>query len=86
MQRTRHGLLYTVAGEDEQVTFEMKLQVIRSKGRANRLFVNVPLALAGALDMKAGERLRWQLLNRSDLRLVRLDAPEPTKAANAGKK
>ena len=59
-----------------QVLFEMKLQAIRSKGRAGRLFVNVPLALAAALDMHPGERLRWQLLNRSDLRLIRLDAPE----------
>ncbi len=60
-----------------QVVFEMKLQAIRSKGRATRLFVNVPLALAAALDMQPGERLRWQLLNRSDLRLIRLDAPVP---------
>jgi hypothetical protein len=51
----------------------MKLQAIRSKGRAARLFVNVPLALAAALDMHPGERLRWQLLDRSDLRLIRLD-------------
>jgi len=57
----------------------MKLQVIRSKGRATRLFVNVPLALAAALDMQPGERLRWQLLNRSDLRLIRLDALAPEK-------
>lgn len=63
-----------------QVLFEMKLQAIRSKDRAGRLFVNVPLALAAALDMHPGERLRWQLLNRSDLRSIRLDAPEPKKA------
>jgi hypothetical protein len=55
----------------------MKLQAIRSKGRPTRLFVNVPLALAGALDMKPGERLRWQLLDRADLRLIRLD-DQPT--------
>jgi hypothetical protein len=63
-----------------QLLFEMKLQAIRSKGRAGRLFVNVPRALAAALDMHPGERLRWQLLNRSDLRLIRLDAPEPKKS------
>jgi len=63
-----------------QVRFEMKLQAIRSQGRAARLFVNVPLALAAALDMQPGERLRWQLLNRSDLRLIRLDAPKRKKA------
>jgi hypothetical protein len=63
-----------------QVLFEMKLQAIRSQGRATRLFVNVPLALAAALDMHPGERLRWQLLGRSELRLIRLDAPRPKKA------
>lgn len=62
-----------------QAEYEMKLQVIRSKGRATRLFVNIPLPLAAALDMQAGERVRWQLLARSDLRLIRLDAPMATK-------
>jgi len=58
----------------------MKLQVIRSKGRLTRLFVNVPVALASALDMQPGERLRWQLLNRSDLRLIRLGRSAPQKS------
>ena len=80
MERKWHGLPFKVASEEAQVLFEMKLQAIRSKGRAARLFVNVPLALAAALDMHPGERLRWQLLDRSDLRLVRLDAPKPKKA------
>jgi hypothetical protein len=79
MERKRHRLPFKVASEEAQVLFEMKLQAIRSKGRAARLFVNVPLALAAALDMHPGERLRWQLLNRSDLRLIRLDAPKPKK-------
>jgi hypothetical protein len=61
-----------------QAEFEMKVQMIRSKGRATRLFVNVPLPLAAALDLQAGERVRWQLLARSELRLIRL-APAPTK-------
>ena len=62
-----------------QAEYEMKLQVIRSKGRATRLFVNIPLPLAAALDMQAGERIRWQLVDRSDLRLIRLDAPATSK-------
>ncbi|MGD0412673.1 MAG: hypothetical protein ABSC18_13345 [Verrucomicrobiota bacterium] len=61
-----------------QAEFEMKVQVIRSQGRATRLFVNVPLPLAAALDLQAGERVRWQLLTRSELRLIRLEPP-PTK-------
>ena len=61
-----------------QAEFEMKVQVIRSQGRATRLFVNVPLPLAAALDLQAGELVRWQLLTRSELRLIRLEPP-PTK-------
>ena len=62
-----------------QAEYEMKMQVIRYKGRAARLFVNIPMPLAAALDIQAGERIRWQLLGRSDLRLVRLEAPSPAK-------
>jgi len=62
-----------------QAEFEMKVQMIRSKGRATRLFVNVPLPLAAALDLQAGERVRWQLLARSDLRLIRLHPPSAKK-------
>ena len=57
----------------------MKVQVIRSQGRAARVFVNIPMPLAAALDVQAGERVRWQLLGRSELRLVRLEAPSPVK-------
>ena len=62
-----------------QAEYEMKIQVIRSQGRAARLFVNIPLPLAAALDIQAGERVRWQLLGRSELRLVRLEAITPAK-------
>ena len=62
-----------------QAEYEMKMQVIRSQGRASRLFVNIPMPLAAALDIQSGERVRWQLLGRSELRLVRLEAPTPAK-------
>jgi len=58
-----------------QAEYVMKVQVIRSKRRPPRFFVNMPLPLAAALDLEAGERVQWQLLGRSDLRLNRLDAP-----------
>jgi hypothetical protein len=60
-----------------QAEFQMKVQVIRSKGRATRLFINVPLPLAAALDLQAGEPVRWQLLDRASLRLIRLAPPRP---------
>jgi len=58
-----------------QATYVMRVQVIRSKGQAARFFVNLPIPLAAALDIHAGEEVQWQLLGRSDLRLIRLAAP-----------
>ena len=63
--------------QEEYAQYVMKVQIIRSKGRPPRFFVNVPLPLAAALDLAAGERVQWQLLDRSDLRLKRLAAPRP---------
>jgi hypothetical protein len=63
-----------------QAQYEIKVQVIRSKGRAARVFVNIPMPLAAALDIQAGERVRWQLLDRSELRLVRLESPNPSES------
>ena len=62
-----------------QAEYIMKVQVIRSKCRPPRFFVNVPLPLAAALDLTAGEQVQWQLLDRSDLRLKRLEAPVPAR-------
>jgi hypothetical protein len=59
----------------EYAEYVMKVQVIRSKARPPRFFVNLPLPLAAALDLAAGEKVQWQLLDRSDLRLKRLAAP-----------
>jgi hypothetical protein len=61
-----------------QAEYVMKVQVIRSQRRPPRFFVNVPLPLAAALDLTAGEQVQWQLLARSDLRLLRLEAPPAT--------
>jgi hypothetical protein len=66
-----------------QAEYVMKVQVIRSKRRPPRFFVNVPLPLAAALDLAAGEEVQWQLLDRADLRLKRL-AP-PSASPNAKK-
>ena len=57
-----------------QAEYLMKVQVIRSKRRPPRFFVNMPLPLAAALDLEAGEQVQWQILGRSDLRLHRLVA------------
>ena len=62
-----------------QAEYRMRVQVIRSKGRDNRFYVNIPLPLAAALDLTAGEDVQWQLLERSDLRLKRLEAMPATR-------
>jgi len=58
-----------------QARYEIKVQAIRSKKQAPRFYVNIPLPLAAALDLAAGEKVQWQLLSRGELRLLR-----PTRA------
>src|SRR5947207_1086320 len=56
--------------------------LLRSKKQPPRFYVNIPLPLAAALDLEAGESVQWQLLERTDLRLRRLEAkraPRPLK-------
>jgi len=60
-----------------QAKYPMKVQVIRSKGVAPRFYINIPLPLAAAIDLAAGEEMQWQLLDRSDLRLRRVADPAP---------
>ncbi len=62
-----------------QAEYRMRVQVIRSKSRDPRFYVNIPLPLAAALDLAAGEQVQWQLLDRSDLRLKRLEPLSPTR-------
>ena len=62
-----------------QAEYVMKVQVIRSKRQPPRFYVNIPLPLAAALDLEAGEKVQWQLLERTDLRLRRLQAKKPRK-------
>jgi hypothetical protein len=64
-----------------QAEYLMKVQVIRSKKQPPRFYVNIPLPLAAALDLEAGEAVQWQLLERTDLRLRRLAAKKPARGA-----
>lgn len=58
-----------------QAEYVMKVQVIKSQKQPPRFYVNIPLPLAAALDLRGQEPVQWQLLGRSDLRLLRLRAP-----------
>jgi hypothetical protein len=58
-----------------QAQYVLKIQVIKSKKQPPRFYVNIPLPLAAALDLQGQELVQWQLLGRSDLRLLRLEPP-----------
>lgn len=54
-----------------QLTYPIKVQVIKSKGRPVRLFVAIPMALAAAINMEQSEEVQWELDSRKQLHLLR---------------
>jgi len=60
-----------------QTTYPLKIQAIRSKGQQPRLYVSFPLALAAAIGLEPGDTVQWELLDRTELHLVRLEVPPP---------
>jgi len=57
--------------------YPLKVQAIRSKGQRARLYVYLPLPLAAAIGLEAGEEVQWELLDRGELHLVRSNVPTP---------
>ncbi len=49
-----------------------RLQGIRRRGGTVQVYANLPLPLASALDLEAGEAVTWKVLDRTHLLLVRL--------------
>jgi hypothetical protein len=66
--------------------YPLKVQAIRSKGQQPRLYVSFPLALAVAIGLEPGDDVQWELLDRRELHLVRLEVPPPTTRQRASKK
>jgi hypothetical protein len=60
-----------------QTTYPLKVQAIRSRGQQPRLYVSFPLALAAAIGLEPGETVQWELLDRGELHLVRVEVPLP---------
>jgi hypothetical protein len=58
-----------------QAQYSLKIQAIRSKKQKPRLYVYLPAALAEAISLEAGEDVRWELLTRGELHLVREQVP-----------
>jgi hypothetical protein len=54
-----------------QITYPVKVQVIKSKGRPVRLYMAIPMALAAAINLEPGEEVQWELDSRKQLHLLR---------------
>jgi len=61
-----------------QTTYPLKIQAMRSQGKQPRFYVSFPLALAAAIGLEGGETVQWELLDRSELHLVRPNVQPPT--------
>lgn len=68
-----------------QTTYPLKIQAIRSQGQQPRLYVSFPLALAAAIGLNPADQVQWELLDRGELHLVRLQTPPPTTKRRARK-
>ena len=62
-----------------QITYPIKVQVIKSKGRPVRLYVAIPMALAAAINMEQGEEVQWELDSRKQLHLLRPNIKDKNK-------
>jgi len=64
-----------------QAKYSVKVQAIRSKGRTDRFYVFIPLPLAAAIGLEAGERVQWSLTDSNNLSVQRVGPSiEPTGA------
>jgi hypothetical protein len=68
-----------------QAKYPVKVQAIRSKGRTDRFYVFIPLPLAAAIGLEAGEEFQWSLTDRDNLAVRRL-APPAARARRVGLK
>jgi hypothetical protein len=59
-----------------QAQYPVKVQAIRSKGRTDRFYVFIPLPLAAAIGLEAGEQFQWSLADRNTLAVHRLGPPK----------
>lgn len=62
-----------------QITYPVKVQVIKSKGRPVRLYMAIPMALAAAINLEPGEEVQWELDSRKHLHLLRPNLKEQNK-------
>ena len=66
-------------------SFPLRVQAIRSRGQNPRLFITFPMALAVAIGLEPGDEVQWELLDRGELHLIRLNPTAPTTKAKVRK-
>ena len=62
------------------------MQAIRTKNTTPRLYVYFPLPLAAAIGLEPGKSVQWELLDRGELHLLRVEPPPATTKKRATKK
>ena len=68
-----------------QTSYPLRVQAIRSRGQNPRLYVSFPLALAVAIGLEPGYEVQWELLDRGELHLLRLNPPAARAKSKARK-
>jgi hypothetical protein len=69
-----------------QAQYPVKVQAIRSKGRTDRFYVFIPLPLAAAIGLEAGEQFQWSLADRNTLAVRRIQEVPATVIQSAKRK
>lgn len=69
-----------------QAKYPVKVQAIRSEGRTDRFYVFIPLPLAAAIGLEAGEEFQWSLYDRDNLAVRRVRSSVVSAASTAKKK
>ena len=69
-----------------QAQYPVKVQAIRSKGRTDRFYVFIPLPLAAAIGLEAGEEFQWSLADKNTLSVHRVSAATGRPTTNETKK
>lgn len=59
---------------------------MRSKNQKPRYYIYIPVALSSALGITSGEEMSWELLDRNELHLVRLNPSSTTTAQRVERK
>ncbi len=63
--------------------YPLKVQAIRPKASRPKLYVYVPIPLAAAIGLNPGDTVQWELLDRHELHLIRLNPAPPLTAKRA---